>query len=223
MKFKFATWCWLSWRVAYWKSNSCWELHIHISNYLFFHLGLQIVQDFRALEDAHAYRKCRICSICECVTTLHQHTCRSCTELQYRWTCHSHSQTCWKCFLKVGTSLCLPQESHPKPDGCRHHASKPAELSLAALKVTMVHHHGFKHPPGLNQLLVAFYLHTPFALHIQSGYWSQCTQNTAARNHIHTPTWFLHLLNMPGCMHSHPLEHNTGNEQIPHSLASVII
>lgn len=56
MSFKFATWCWLSW-VAYWKSNSCWERHTHILNYLFFHLALQIVQDCRALEDAHGIQE----------------------------------------------------------------------------------------------------------------------------------------------------------------------
>ncbi len=143
------------------------QIHLDLQKFckfVFFHAGLHIARGCSALEDAPSIQETYVAHVVfvGCVTALQEHSCLSHTEPQYRWTCHSHSQTCWKCFLKVGTSLHLPQESHPKPDGCRHHASKPAELSLAAPKVVMVHHHRFRHPPSFNQPLVTFqYFHIP--------------------------------------------------------------
>lgn len=42
-----------------------------------------------------------------------------------------------------------PSEARPKPDGRRRRACNSASLSLAALKVTMVHPRRFKQSPGL--------------------------------------------------------------------------
>lgn len=100
----------------------------------------------------HTVHICKTRSICEYAMSPQQHIFCSHAEPHYRWTCPSPSQTCCKC-LMVGTRLCLPPETHPKPDGCLHCTSKPAMLSLAALKVMMVYRHTFKHPPVINQLL----------------------------------------------------------------------
>lgn len=92
-------------------------------------------------------------------------------------------------FWRLAQALCLPQESHPKPDGCLHRASKPAVLKPGCSQsddATPLQTQ--KHPPSHNQLLSScLYLHIPIHclrgfIHITSHTVSVCSTGIHSRS-----------------------------------------